>query len=103
MIVGVIRNILTSSGIGTGNRGYVRIFFLISSSMLRFLPWCRLVLKGRNSNVKTRYLCARFGHSSDGFEKSATKIVSNVLDHVRPGSIVIFHMHGGPNAPETAN
>ena len=53
--------------------------------------------------MKTRYLCARSGHSSDGFEKSATKIVSNVLDHVRPGSIVIFHMHGGPNAPETAN
>jgi peptidoglycan/xylan/chitin deacetylase (PgdA/CDA1 family) len=42
-------------------------------------------------------------YSGDGFEKSATKIVSNVLAHVRPGSIVILHMHGGPNAPRTAD
>jgi peptidoglycan/xylan/chitin deacetylase (PgdA/CDA1 family) len=42
-------------------------------------------------------------YGGDGFEKSATKIVSNVLIHVWPGSIVILHMHGGPNAPETAN
>ena len=41
--------------------------------------------------------------AGDGFQKSAMKIVSNVLAHVRPGSIVILHMHGGPNAPETAN
>ena len=33
----------------------------------------------------------------------ATKIVSNILVHVRPGSIVILHMHGGPNAPRTAD
>ena len=39
----------------------------------------------------------------DGFERSPAKIVSNVLAHVRPGSIIILHMHGGPNAPETAN
>ena len=42
-------------------------------------------------------------YAGDGFEKSPTKIVSNILTHVRPGSIVILHMHGGPNAPETAN
>ena len=42
-------------------------------------------------------------YGGDGFEKSPAKIVSNVLTHVRPGSIVILHMHGGPNAPETAN
>jgi peptidoglycan-N-acetylglucosamine deacetylase len=42
-------------------------------------------------------------YAGDGFENSATKIVSNVLGHVRPGSIIILHMHGGPNAPETAN
>jgi peptidoglycan/xylan/chitin deacetylase (PgdA/CDA1 family) len=41
--------------------------------------------------------------AGDGFQKSAMKIVSNVLEHVRPGSVVILHMHGGPNAPETAN
>jgi len=42
-------------------------------------------------------------YGGDGFEKSPAKIVLNVLVHVRPGSIVILHMHGGPNAPETAN
>lgn len=41
-------------------------------------------------------------YAGDGFEKSSIRIVSNVLAHVQPGSIVIFHMHGGPNAPETA-
>ncbi len=38
----------------------------------------------------------------DGFEKNPKWIVSNVLRNVRPGSIVVLHMHGGPNAPETA-
>jgi peptidoglycan/xylan/chitin deacetylase (PgdA/CDA1 family) len=38
----------------------------------------------------------------DGFEKYAKPIVSNVVSHVRPGSIVVLHMHGGANAPETA-
>jgi len=38
----------------------------------------------------------------DGFEKYAKPIVSNVVANVRPGSIVVLHMHGGPNAPETA-
>jgi peptidoglycan/xylan/chitin deacetylase (PgdA/CDA1 family) len=41
-------------------------------------------------------------YAGDGFEKSSIKIVSNVLAHVRPGSVVILHMHGRPNAPETA-
>jgi peptidoglycan/xylan/chitin deacetylase (PgdA/CDA1 family) len=39
----------------------------------------------------------------DGFERSPTKIAVGVVRHVRPGSIVILHMHGGPNAPQTAN
>jgi hypothetical protein len=38
--------------------------------------------------------------AGDGFQKSAVKIAANVLGHVRPGSIVIPHMHGGPNAPD---
>ena len=38
----------------------------------------------------------------DGFEKYAAPIVANVVRHVRPGSIVVLHMHGGPNAPQTA-
>jgi peptidoglycan-N-acetylglucosamine deacetylase len=42
-------------------------------------------------------------YAGDGFEKSASRIVSNVVVHVRPGSVVILHIHGGPNAPETAH
>jgi peptidoglycan/xylan/chitin deacetylase (PgdA/CDA1 family) len=42
-------------------------------------------------------------YAGDGFEKSASRIVSNVVVHVRPGSIVILHIHGGPNARETAH
>lgn len=38
----------------------------------------------------------------DGFEKYPAPIVGNVVGHVRAGSIVVLHMHGGPNAPETA-
>jgi len=38
----------------------------------------------------------------DGFEKNPRSIVAAVVGHVRPGSIVVLHLHGGPNAPETA-
>jgi peptidoglycan-N-acetylglucosamine deacetylase len=41
-------------------------------------------------------------HGGDGFEKNPSKIVQSVVDYVRPGSIVILHLHGGPNAPQTA-
>jgi peptidoglycan/xylan/chitin deacetylase (PgdA/CDA1 family) len=37
----------------------------------------------------------------DAFEKNPKWVVSDVLAHVRPGSIVVLHMHGGPNAPAT--
>ena len=39
---------------------------------------------------------------ADAFEKSPKWVVSDVVSHVRPGSIVVLHMHGGPNAPATA-
>ncbi len=38
----------------------------------------------------------------DGFQSRPGPIVATVVAHVRPGSIVILHMHGGPNAPQTA-
>ncbi len=38
----------------------------------------------------------------DAFEKYPKWITSVVTTHVRPGSIVVLHLHGGPNAPETA-
>ena len=41
-------------------------------------------------------------YGSDGFEKHASVITKHVLKKVRSGSIVVLHMHGGPNAPETA-
>ncbi|GAA3139472.1 peptidoglycan/xylan/chitin deacetylase (PgdA/CDA1 family) [Kribbella aluminosa] len=39
---------------------------------------------------------------ADGFAKSAQPITKQVLDHVQNGSIVVLHMHGGDNAPYTA-
>lgn len=41
-------------------------------------------------------------HGDDGFQHDVGKIVRNVIDHVTPGSIVVLHLQGGPNAPETA-
>ncbi|MGC1326000.1 MAG: polysaccharide deacetylase family protein [Xanthobacteraceae bacterium] len=40
---------------------------------------------------------------ADAFEKSPKWVAADVVSHVRPGSIVVLHMHGGPNAPATAN
>ncbi len=42
-------------------------------------------------------------HGGDGFQKNVDKIVYAVVNHVHPGSVVILHMHGGPDAPQTAN
>lgn len=39
---------------------------------------------------------------ADAFVKSAKWVVSDVVANVRPGSIVVLHMHGGPNASQTA-
>ncbi|MGQ0773586.1 MAG: polysaccharide deacetylase family protein [Pseudonocardiales bacterium] len=40
--------------------------------------------------------------SGDPFQQDPTVIVRNVLDNVRPGSIVVLHLNGAPNAPATA-
>jgi peptidoglycan/xylan/chitin deacetylase (PgdA/CDA1 family) len=39
----------------------------------------------------------------DGFEKNTDVIVKKVISKVRPGSIVVLHMMGGPNAPHTGD
>jgi peptidoglycan/xylan/chitin deacetylase (PgdA/CDA1 family) len=39
--------------------------------------------------------------SGDGFQRNSNKIIRNVVDHVKPGSIVIMHMHGSIFAPKT--
>lgn len=38
----------------------------------------------------------------DGFNYNADSIIHNVVDRVQNGSIIVLHMHGGPNAPMTA-
>lgn len=41
--------------------------------------------------------------SGDSFNGSVNQIISNVLKKIQNGSIVVMHMHGGPNAPKTAD
>ena len=38
----------------------------------------------------------------DAFNQSAVSIAATVLGALKPGSIVLLHLHGGPNAPMTA-
>ncbi len=38
----------------------------------------------------------------DGFNQDVISIEENVLQNVQNGSIIVLHMHGGPNAPKTA-
>lgn len=40
--------------------------------------------------------------SGDPFQQDPAVIVRNVLDNVRPSSIVVLHLNGAPNAPATA-
>lgn len=40
--------------------------------------------------------------SSDAFNSNSKAIVRRVLDQAQNGSIIVFHLHGGPNAPATA-
>lgn len=40
--------------------------------------------------------------SGDAFNNNASEIISKVISRVKPGSIIIFHMHGGTFAPKTA-
>ncbi|HEV2953711.1 MAG TPA: polysaccharide deacetylase family protein [Candidatus Dormibacteraeota bacterium] len=38
---------------------------------------------------------------ADAFNPSPASVTATVLSHAQPGSIVILHCHGGPNAPAT--
>ena len=40
--------------------------------------------------------------SGDAFNTSAAAVAATVLRNLQPGSIVLMHIHGGPNAPMTA-
>lgn len=40
--------------------------------------------------------------AQDGFNGNEQKIVSNVVDNVHNGSIIVMHMNGFPNEPKTA-
>ncbi len=39
--------------------------------------------------------------STDAFNKNPTSIYKTVMAKVKSGSIIVFHLHGGPNAPAT--
>lgn len=41
-------------------------------------------------------------NGSDAFAYDANLVASNLLDQIRPGSIVVLHLNGAPNAPMTA-
>lgn len=41
--------------------------------------------------------------SNDSFSENTNRIVSSVVNKVQNGSIIVMHMHGGPNAPKTAD
>lgn len=40
--------------------------------------------------------------AQDGFNTDATNIVSNVVDNVQNGSVIVMHMNGYPNEPKTS-
>ena len=40
--------------------------------------------------------------TSDAFAKRADPVVSDILSQVQPGSILLFHLMGAPNAPATS-
>ena len=39
--------------------------------------------------------------SGDAYESDAGRVVEAVLERTRPGSIVVMHLNGPPNAPTT--
>ncbi len=39
--------------------------------------------------------------SGDGFNPNTQSIINKVESQVQNGSIIVFHIHGGPNAPKT--
>lgn len=39
----------------------------------------------------------------DGFNENVESIENNILHRIQNGSIIVLHMHGGPNAPKTAD
>lgn len=41
--------------------------------------------------------------AQDGFNGDTEQIISNVVDNVKNGSIIVMHMNGYPNEPETAH
>jgi len=39
---------------------------------------------------------------ADAFNSSPSSVVAIVLAHLQPGSIIVLHLQGAPNAPATA-
>ncbi len=40
---------------------------------------------------------------ADGFNENTNQIISNVVDNVQNGSIIVLHMNGAPTSPKTAD
>lgn len=65
---------------------------------------------GGCASKKDRELVESFGlkvvdwdlSSTDAFNKSEENIANKVLSRVKDGDDIVFHLHGGPNAPKTA-
>lgn len=81
---------------------------LLASSTDSYMKFFRF--PGLCSNIETEKVVHDLGYKiiggdipgGDGWQKNPQLIVSNVVNHVKPGSIVVLHMHGGPFAPQTA-
>ena len=48
------------------------------------------------------YLSIGGSASGDAFQTRASRITKHALAQAHPGAILVFHMHGGPDAPATA-
>ncbi len=69
----------------------------------RFPGLCSAADNVRNVEAQGYTVIGGDVHGGDGFERNPARIALGVAGHVRPGSIVVLHLHGGPNAPQTAN
>lgn len=78
-------------------------YAVVHTRYFRFPGLCIEATDMRTIEAQSYIVVGGDVYSGDGFENNPAKVVHNVLTQVHPGSIVIFHMHGGQNAPQTAN
>lgn len=74
----------------------------VRPSLLRFPGDCYDRSDGSLAQAQGLLVISGDVRSGDGFNPSATVVATTVLSQLKPGSIVIMHFHGAPNAPMTA-